>query len=170
MGIIGMGAIGKAVARIATAFGMSIMYYSTSGKNTGAEYDCVSLDTLLKQSDVISIHAPLNEQTEGLIGYDALSLMKKTAILLNLGRGKIVDEEDLARALNDGLLAAAGLDVVACEPIDERNPLFKVKDQSKVFMTPHIGWASVEARERLVEEVIQNIEAVQKGERRNRVV
>lgn len=171
IGIIGFGAIGKAVARIAEAFGMKIIYYSTSGKNTNdAHYSNVSLEQLLALSDVVSIHAPYNEKTHALIGYKELTQMKESAYLLNLGRGKIVVEEDLAKALNENLIAGAALDVLANEPIDASNPLFEVSKQEKLFITPHIAWASVEARQVLVQEVVQNIEAFKKGESRNRIV
>lgn len=171
LGIIGFGAIGKAVARIGEAFGMKVIYYSTSGQNTcDAKYHHVSLEALLEKSDVVSIHAPYNERTHELIGYKELSKMKSTAYLLNLGRGRIVVEDELAKALNDNLIAGAALDVLAHEPIDPENPLFQVKEQSKLFITPHIAWASVEARQVLVQEVVENIKAFQIGERRNRVV
>ncbi len=170
MGIIGMGAIGKAVAKIAEAFGANVIYYSTSGQNNNNSYKRVDLSTLLKTSDIISIHAPLNDATRGLIGYKELSQMKKEAIILNLGRGLIVDEADLARALNENMIAAAGLDVLEKEPIDKENPLFEVKDKEKLLITPHIAWASVEARNRLIEEIVKNIEAYFKHEVRNRIV
>ncbi|MBE6022066.1 MAG: D-2-hydroxyacid dehydrogenase [Cellulosilyticum sp.] len=171
LGIIGLGAIGKAVARIAKAFGMQVIYYSTSGTNNSAsEYRRVSLEELLKESDVVSIHAPYNEQTHELIGYEQMRQMKPSAYLLNLGRGKIVVEEDLARALNEERIAGAGLDVLEKEPIDHHNPLFKVKDKNKLLITPHIAWASVEARKTLIQEVIMNIEAFKKQEHRNRIV
>ncbi|MBP3887282.1 MAG: D-2-hydroxyacid dehydrogenase [Cellulosilyticum sp.] len=171
LGIIGFGAIGKAVARIATAFGMNVVYYSTSGQNNSSS-DCkrVSLDELLTMSDVVSIHAPYNEKTHQLIGYEQIAKMKENAYLLNLGRGNIVVEEDLARALNENLIAGAGLDVLAKEPIDHHNPLFKVVDKNKILITPHIAWASVEARTQLIKEVVMNIEALKNGEKRNRVV
>lgn len=171
MGIIGMGAIGKAVARIATAFGMKVVYYSTSGKNSSArEYERVSLEELLKMSDVVSIHAPYNAQTHHLIGYEQMACMKPTAYVLNLGRGNIVVEADLVKALNENLIAGAGLDVLEKEPITQENVLFDVVDKNKLLITPHIAWASVEAREALIQEVIQNIEAFKKQETRNRIV
>lgn len=171
LGIIGFGAIGKAVARIGEAFGMKVIYYSTSGQNTcDATYSNVSLDALLEVSDVVSIHAPYNERTHHLIGYKEMSKMKPTAYLLNLGRGKIVVEEELARALNEDLIAGAALDVLAKEPIEADNPLFQVKNQDKLFITPHIAWASVEARRVLVKEVVDNIKAFERGEVRNRIV
>lgn len=169
-GIIGMGAIGKEVAKIADAFGAKVIYYSTSGVNNSSSYERVDFDILLEKSDIISIHAPLNEHTKGIIDYKALSRMKKEAIILNLGRGHIVVEEDLAVALNEGIIGAAGLDVLGCEPIAEDNPLFTVEDQSKLLITPHIAWASVEARTLLIDEVVQNIKAFEKGNLRNRVI
>lgn len=171
IGIIGLGAIGKAVARIASAFGMRIIYYSTSGNNnSGLEYERVSLESLLEQSDVVSIHAPYNEKTHNLIAYAEMQRMKRSAYLINVGRGKIVNEADLAKALNQGLIAGAGLDVLEKEPIDAMNPLFDVVDKSKLLITPHIAWASIEARVRLIQEVADNILAFQKQEMRNRIV
>lgn len=168
-GIIGLGAIGRRVAEIAKCFGAKVIYYSTSGRNNSGEYDRVSLDELLEQSDIISIHAPLNEQTKDLITYKELSKMKKTGILLNLGRGTIVDEGDLVKALNEDLIAAAGLDVLEYEPINEGNPLLTIQESSRLLVTPHIAWASVEARQTVIKEVFANIAAFNVGEIRNRV-
>ncbi|MEQ8154475.1 MAG: D-2-hydroxyacid dehydrogenase [Clostridiaceae bacterium] len=169
-GIIGLGAIGKRVARIAEAFGAEVQYYSTSGTNNSSEYKNVSFDELLKTSDIISIHAPLNEKTSGLINYDAISRMKRNAVLINMGRGPIVVEADLAKALNEHLIKAAALDVFQTEPIKEDNPLLSISNKEKLVMTPHIAWASLESRERLVNEIIKNISAFYKGEKRNRIV
>lgn len=169
-GIIGLGAIGKKVAQIATAFGAQVIYYSSSGNHDEEGYKRVELTSLLEESDILSIHAPFNEKTKNLISYEQLSKMKKEAILLNLGRGGIIDEEDLARALNEGKLAAAGLDVLEKEPIDKDNPLFRVQEMHKLLITPHIAWASIEARKRLIYEIVWNIEAYFKGEKRNRIV
>ncbi|HHU71922.1 MAG TPA: D-2-hydroxyacid dehydrogenase [Clostridiales bacterium] len=166
-GIIGLGEIGKSVARIAEQFGCKIIYYSTSGKNRNSEYEEVDLDTLLASSDVISIHAPLNDRTNGLIGKEELQKMKKTAILLNLGRGPIVQEDALADALLNDEIGGAGLDVLTAEPMAADNPLYKVKDSTKLIITPHIAWATVEARQRVADEVYKNIEAFLKGEKRN---
>ncbi len=156
-GIIGMGNIGQRVATIAKAFGAKISYYSTSGKNLSAGYPCKSLDEILCDSDIISIHAPLNPQTEHLINYECLQQMKPSAILINVGRGNIINEADLARALNEELIAGAGIDVFACEPIDPSNPLLSVTDKNKLILTPHGGWASLEARKVLVERIAHNI-------------
>ena len=170
LGIVGLGAIGRAVARIATAFGMEVVYYSTSGKNNSDDYKRVSLEELLKISDVVSVHAPYNEQTHHLIGYEQIVQMKRNAYLLNLGRGNIIVEADLARALNEELILGAGLDVLGKEPIDHQNALFEVKDKNRLLITPHIAWASVEARNQLIQEVVMNIEALKRQENRNRIV
>ena len=157
-GIIGMGAIGRRVADIAKLFGCRVIYYSTSGKNDQAGYERVDFDTLLTDADIISVHAPLNEATRGLMNKTAFSKMKRSAIFLNLGRGPIVVEEDLAEALNEGLIQAAGLDVLAKEPMSQDNPLRNIKDSNKLLITPHIAWASVEARTRLMKIIEDQVE------------
>ena len=156
-GIIGLGNIGRRVAEIAKLFGCRVIYYSTSGQNNNADYERVSFEELLAQSDVVSVHAPLDENTKGLMNYKAFAQMKKTAIFLNLGRGPIVVEQDLADALNEGLIAAAGLDVLSVEPMSADNPLREIKDSEKLIITPHIAWASVEARTRLMEIICNQI-------------
>lgn len=168
-GIIGFGAIGKRIAKIAEAFGVNIAYYSTSGKNSNSNYKRVTFEELLEISDIISIHAPLNKDTQGLINYNALSKMKKSALLVNMGRGPIVVEEDLAKAIDEELIAGAALDVFEVEPIKEDNPLVSLKNKDNLILTPHIAWASVEARNRLFEEIIKNIKAFYNGEVRGRV-
>ena len=168
-GIVGLGNIGKRVARIAEAFGCRVIYYSTSGRNNNPNYAQVDFDTLLKGSDVVSIHAPLNTDTKGLFGAAAFAKMKPSAVLINVGRGPIVDEPALVDALNNGQIAGAGLDVMETEPLPADSPLFNVKDPDKLLMTPHMAWASVEARQRLVNEVALNLKAFLGGERRNRV-
>lgn len=168
-GIIGMGSIGRRVASIAEAFGCNIVYYSTSGRNTDQPYKQLALDELLAQSDVVSIHAPLNENTDGLIDYEALAILKSTAVLLNLGRGRIVIEKDLHQALEDNLLAGAALDVLEHEPMNKDNLLLNFQDSTRLLITPHIAWASVEARERVVEEVFENIRSYLAGQPRNQV-
>lgn len=149
-GIIGMGAIGRRVADIARLFGCRVIYYSTSGKNNQDNYERVDFDTLLAESDIVSVHAPLNDDTRGLMNKAAFSKMKKEAIFLNLGRGPIVVEEDLAEALKNDAIQAAGLDVLTKEPMSPQNPLKEIKDSNKLVITPHIAWASVEARVRLM--------------------
>ena len=168
-GIVGFGAIGKRVAKIADAFGVNVVYYSTSGQNNNSEYKRVEFEELLKICDIISIHAPLTEKTNGLMNYEAISKMKKNAILVNMGRGPIVVEVDLARAIEEELIAGAALDVFEVEPMKADNPLLNIKNKENLVLTPHIAWASVEARGRLFEEVIENIKAFYKGEIRGRV-
>lgn len=157
LGVVGMGAIGQKVAAIAKAFGMEIIYYSTSGTNHCKEYPAVSLETLLAESDVITIHAPYNERTAGLIGYEQFKKMKRTAFLVNTGRGGIAVEADLARALDDGLIAGAGIDVYVKEPLPLDNPLMKLQHPERLLLSPHIAWYSTEARARLAHEMAENI-------------
>ncbi|MBL3520418.1 D-2-hydroxyacid dehydrogenase [Arcobacter lanthieri] len=157
VGIIGLGEIGRNFANKAKAFDCEVVYYSTSGKNNNNEYKSVSLDELIKTSDIISIHAPLNEQTLNLLNYDNMKNLKNGAILLNLGRGGIINEADLAKIIDEKEIFC-GIDVISKEPIIESNPLLKVKNKDRLLLTPHIGWASIEARTRLVEMVAKNIE------------
>lgn len=168
-GIIGMGNIGRRVAQIASCFGCQVLYYSTTGVERQEDFARVEWDVLLQESDVISIHAPLNDATRELINADALRQMKKTAVLLNLGRGGIVSDADLVEALESGEIAAAGLDVLNGEPIRLDNPLNRIKDSQKLYITPHIAWATVEARTRCVQEVFENIRSYQNGIVRNAV-
>jgi glycerate dehydrogenase len=156
-GIIGLGEIGRGVAKVADAFGCEVCYYSTSGANNNSDYQRVKLDELMSSCDIISIHSPLNSQTDNLITYDKLSLMKSSAIILNLGRGGIINENDLAKAIDDEVVYKAGTDVTAKEPIPKDNPLLHTENKDRLFITPHIAWASVEARARLVEMIYQNI-------------
>lgn len=149
-GIIGLGNIGRRVADIAKAFGCRVIYYSTSGRNSQPGYERVNFDELLEQSDIVSIHAPLDENTLGLMNKEAFAKMKKSAILLNVGRGPIINEANLAEALNNKTIAAAGLDVLSVEPMQEDNPLRGIKDSERLLITPHIAWAGVEARNRLM--------------------
>ncbi|MCR5010374.1 MAG: D-2-hydroxyacid dehydrogenase [Clostridia bacterium] len=155
-GIIGLGTIGRKVAQIAEAFGCKVQYYSTSGRNHTDDYKEVSFGELLATSDIVSIHAPLNAQTEGLMDAAAFKQMKKTAVLINVGRGPIIAENDLAEALKSGTIAAAGLDVLTAEPMSKDSPFFGLKD-SRLFITPHIAWASVEARTRLMDIIADQI-------------
>ncbi|MGC8802605.1 MAG: D-2-hydroxyacid dehydrogenase [Bacteroidales bacterium] len=156
-GIIGLGAIGKKVAEIATAFGADVWYYSTSGKNFYPAYRRVSLEELLRNADIVSIHAPLNDATRNLIAYPQLSLMKPSAIIINTGRGGIIHEADLARAIDEDLIAGAGLDVFLREPILPDNPLMRVKKSEKLILSPHNAWTSLEARKVLIDGIVKNI-------------
>ena len=156
-GIIGLGAIGHEVARVANSFGADIYYYSTSGKNLKHAYPHLDLESILKECDIISIHAPLNDETYDLINENNLHLIKEDAILLNLGRGGIVNETDLAFEL-DRRCFYAGLDVLTKEPINASNPLMHLKHPERLVITPHIAWASIEARQKLFEGILHNIQ------------
>ena len=169
-GIIGMGSIGRKVASIAEAFGARICYASTSGIKREEPYEEIPLDELLCRSDIVSIHAPLNDNTENLINRSRLSLMKKNAILLNLGRGAIVNEEDLIEALKSDKIGAAGLDVLKEEPPRKDTALLDLINTGKLLVTPHNAWGSLESRSRLVREVFENIRAFAGNEKRNRIV
>ena len=169
-GIVGLGEIGKRVAKIATAFGCEVVYYSTSGRNSNNDYEQVDFETLLKISDIISVHAPLNEKTKYLFNADAFKKMKKTAVFINVGRGPIVNDRDLTDALKADEIAAAAIDVLEKEPMDPNSPYFEITDSRKLFITPHIAWATQESRERLVAETYYNLKAiVDNAEPRNRI-
>ena len=156
VGVIGLGDIGRNFAKKASAFGCEVVYYSTSGKNSNSEYKRVELDELLKTSDIISIHCPLNNDTKDLLNYENMKTIKDGAILLNLGRGGIINEVDLAKIIDEKEIYC-GIDVVSVEPILESNPLLKVKNKERLLLTPHIGWASIEARTKLISLVASNI-------------
>lgn len=166
-GIIGMGNIGKRVAKLATAFGCKVIFHSVTGKSTCTDYPQVNKTTLLSESDFVSLHCPLSDLTRDFIDREALQKMKKTAILINVARGRVVNNTDLYEALVAGEIQAAGLDVVEAEPLELTNPLSKLKDSNQLIITPHLAWASVEARTRCVEGVYKNIEAFIRGEDRN---
>ena len=166
-GIVGMGNIGRKVAQIAEVFGCKVIFYSASGNSSCKDYERVDLDTLLKESDFLSLHCPLSDKTRNLIDLDALKKMKKTAILINVARGPVVNDEALYTALTENIIAGAGLDVTGTEPMKESNPLSRIKDSNRLIITPHLAWASIEARNRVVVETYKNIEAFLKGEDRN---
>ena len=155
-GIIGLGEIGRGVANVAKAFGANVCYTSTSGKNENAEYEKTTLSRLIENSDIISIHAPLNSSTENLISHSELLQMKDGAVLLNLGRGGIVDEDALS-VIIDVKPIFVGLDVLVKEPMKTPHPLLAIKHPERLYITPHIAWTSREARERLIATTIQNI-------------
>ena len=157
IGIIGLGNIGKKVAHIAEAFGMNVCYYSTSGTGHCKDYPCLPLEELLSKSDIVSIHAPLNDHTLNLIGSEQLAMMKPTAYLVNMGRGAIVVEADLAKAVDDGVIAGAGIDVFVTEPVPEDHPYLIMKHPERMRLAPHVAWASMEARKRLIGIMAENI-------------
>jgi len=155
-GIIGLGSIGRGVANIAKTFGAEVFYYATSGVPRAEAYESLSLEALLKICDIISIHAPLNEKTDNLLDYEQLLTCKEGAIVLNLGRGGIINEEAVARLVDERNIRF-GLDVLTKEPIRQNHPFLSVKNKENIYVTPHIAWASVEAREKLIALVIKNI-------------
>ncbi len=157
IGIIGFGNIGRKVAAVAEAFGMKVCYYSTSGTGHCKDYPCLGLEELLRVSDVVSIHAPLNERTHHLIGREELAMMKPTAYLVNAGRGAIIVEEELAEAVDNGVIAGAGIDVFAEEPIPVDHPYLKMRHPERMRFSPHIAWASIEARNRVIKMMAENI-------------
>ncbi len=166
-GIVGMGNIGRKVAQIATAYGAKVIFYASSGHSDCKDYEQVSFDELLKRSDIISLHCPLSDRTRDLFGKDAFSKMKKSAILINVARGAVVVEKDLYEALRDGQIRAAGLDVLNPEPMSKESPLLKIQDSGRLIVTPHLAWASTEARTRCLLEVKKNIQAFVSGMSRN---
>ncbi|MDD6627022.1 MAG: D-2-hydroxyacid dehydrogenase [Lachnospiraceae bacterium] len=166
-GIVGMGNIGRKVASLAEAFGCRVIFYSASGKSSCTEYERVEFDTLLRESDILSLHCPLSDRTKYLMNKEAFAKMKNTAVLINVARGPVVNTQDLYDALMEGQIAAAGLDVLEKEPMAMDNPLAEIKDSTKLIITPHMSWASTESRNRLVEEVAKNIEAFLAGQDRN---
>ncbi len=168
-GIIGLGEIGRNVAAIAKAFGCRVIYYSTSGRNNNPDYEQVDWATLLAESDVVSVHAPLNDNTRNLMNAQAFAAMKKTAYFINVGRGPIVDEAALAAALDNGEIAGAGLDIYVTEPMAEDNPLLNIKNKHRLAVTPHIAWASIEARRRLINQMYLNLKGYIDGEVINKV-
>jgi len=155
-GIIGLGNIGIKVASIAQSFGCNVQYYSTSGVNNNKDYKNVNLEELLKTSDIISIHCALNDVTNNLINSKNLNIIKDETIILNLGRGGIVNENDISKELDSNRLYY-GTDVVTKEPIEESNPLMNIKNKDRLIITPHIAWASKEARARLIKSIKDNI-------------
>ncbi len=166
-GIVGMGTIGRKVASLAQAFGCKVIFYSASGNSTCTEYERVDFGTLLKESDILSLHCPLTDRTRGLINKEAFAQMKDTAILVNVARGPVVDTQALCDALMNNQIAAAGLDVLEKEPMAKDDPLNMIKDSTKLVITPHMAWASTESRTNLVIEVCKNIESFLDGGNRN---
>lgn len=168
-GIVGLGNIGRGVAKVAEAFGCKVIFYSASGTNNTTDYERVDFDTLLKESDILSLHCPLTDKTRELMNLEAFKKMKPSAVLVNVARGPVINDADLCQALKEGMIAGAGLDVLSKEPMEKTNPLTEIMGTNKLLITPHMAWASVEARTRCMEEVYKNIDAFVKGEIRNRL-
>lgn len=155
-GIIGLGNIGREVARLASAFGCEVRYFSTSGAKREEAYPAMELNELLEWGDIVSVHSPLNDRTRGLVGREELKRMKRSAMIINVARGGIIDEAALAEALNEGWIAAAALDVFSVEPLRE-SPLYDVKDRYRLLASPHNAWSAVESIDRLIDCVAENI-------------
>lgn len=168
-GIIGMGAIGRKTADVAAAFGADVCYSSVSGVSRKEKYPCVPMETLLRESDIISLSTPLNEKTTHLIGEKELDMMKESAVLINVSRGAVIDEDALSEAIDSGKIAGAGIDVYSTEPPREDFPLINVKNTNRVVFSPHIAWASVEARANCISMTAENIRTFLNGERNNDV-
>lgn len=166
-GIVGMGNIGRRVAGIAESFGCRVVFHSITGRSTCTAYPQLDKDALLAECDFLSLHCPLSGLSRNFIDAAALKKMKKTAVLLNLARGQVVNNRDLYEALTAGEIAAAGLDVVENEPLEPDNPLSRLKDSGQLIITPHLAWASVEARRRCVQGACENISAFLRGEPKN---
>ena len=165
MGLIGFGRIGLATAKLARAFGMKVIAYDVTSPGRMPEgCEMVTLEDVFRRADVVSLHCPLTPRTGNIVNEEHLALMKKTAFLINTSRGPLIDERALAEALNNGMIAGAGLDVLAVEPPDEQNPLLKA---SNCYITPHIAWATRAARERLLNVVVENVAAFNAGEPQN---
>ena len=157
-GTVGLGNIGSRVAAVAEAFGMKVLYYPTSGKPHSDRYEAdTDLGRFLSRCDVVSVHCPLNDRTRGLIGYESLKRMKRSAVIVNMGRGGIIVEEDLVRALDEGLVAGAAADVFTKEPMPAGHPFLHLQHPERLLLTPHIGWASREARDCLIRKIAENI-------------
>ena len=165
-GIIGYGNIGRKVGEIAKAFGCNVIANRQRATDEG---ECVSLETLCKESDVITIHTPLNDSTRGLVSKEMIALMKSDVIIVNTARGAVTDEAELAHAVKAGRIGALGSDVYSVEPFGEEHPFYEIKELPNVCFTPHMAWGAYEARKRCLEDIIKNIKAFYSGEIRSRV-
>lgn len=165
-GVLGMGRIGKQTARIAEAFGCRVI---ACKRTPDADFECVDIDTLLKESDILTIHVPLSDATRGLVSADKLAQMKPSAVLVNMARGAVTDEAAIARAVLEGKIAAFGADVYSVEPFGKDHPFASLLECKNVCLTPHMSWGAYEARERCIAEIVENIKAYEAGENRCRV-
>lgn len=168
-GILGLGAIGRKVAQIAEAFGCRVICCSASGGTYDTKYEQVDFGELLRRSDILSAHAPLNSHTEGIFNLEAFSEMKPNAVFVNVARGGLVVEDALCTALERGMIAGAALDVLCQEPLPADSPLLKIQDSERLIITPHIGWAPVETRRRCLEIAVENVGRFLRGDSENRV-
>ncbi len=165
-GIVGYGAIGKKVAELAKALGCRVIAFKRTPTD---EIECKDLDTLLKTSDIVSIHIPLSNETRGLISKEKIALLKKNAIVVNTARGAVTDEKALCHALKEGRIAGLGIDVYSSEPFGIESPFYEIKDLGNVCLTPHMAWGAKEARERCFNEMLLNMNAFFAGKKRNRI-
>lgn len=165
-GIVGLGNIGKKVAKAAEALGCSVLAYKRTPEDG---YCCTDIDTLLEKSDIISVHLPLTDETRNLINEKRIAKMKETAIFINVARGAIADEGALAEAVKSKKIAGLGIDVFSAEPFGAEHPFYEIKDFENVIFTPHMSWGAYESRNRCINEIILNINAFTNGEKRNRV-
>lgn len=165
-GVVGLGAIGKQVANVATALGCNVLAFK---RNPDSDYNCVELDEIFEKSDIISIHLPLSDSTKGIIDKNLISKMKENAILINVARGAITDEEALADAVLNDKIGGIGIDVYSQEPFSENHPFYKLLGNKKTYFTPHMAWGSYEARKRCMDEVYSNIIAFYEGKIKNRL-
>lgn len=166
-GIVGLGNIGKQVAKVAEALGCSVLAFK---RTPCKEYNKVPLSELMEKSDIISVHLPASDKTNNIISREMIAKMKKNAILINVARGSVTDEEALCDAVLEGKIGGVGVDVYTKEPFDEEHPMNKIKDLDNVILTPHIAWGAYESRIRCLNEIKKNIESFYKGENRNRIV
>ncbi len=170
LGVVGAGALGSSVGRLGAAFGMNVLYHDAYAKAAPPDGPLVSLERLRDESDVVTCHCPLTDETRGLIGREFLAGMKPSAIVVNTARGGIIDEEALADALEAGAIAGAGIDVTAVEPAPEGGTMMRLARRPDVILTPHVAWASTGAMQTLVDQLIDNVEAFVDGRQANRVV
>lgn len=165
-GIIGYGNIGKSVAKVAKALGAKVIVYTRTPREDAV---CVDFETLCRESDIITIHCPLNNETKGIIDEKAISLMKPDVTLVNVARGAVIDEEAMARAIENKRIGAFGSDVYSIEPFNEAHPFYHIMSYPNVLLTPHAAWGSYESRLRCTKAVLENIKAFFNGESKNRV-
>lgn len=166
-GIVGLGNIGKQVAKVAEAFGCKVLCFK---RTPDPDYECVDLKTLLRESDIVSLHLPLSDETRHIIGEKELSLMKSNAILVNAARGAVTDENAVTKAIENGVIGGFATDVYSVEPLEENSPLQRIKNYKNVILTPHMAWGAYESRLRCMNEIAKNITAFFSGEMRNRIV
>ena len=165
-GIVGYGNIGSNVAVVARAFGCDVIAFK---KTPCDNVECVDIDTLMKRSDIISVHLPLTEDTRGIINRERIALMKPNAVFINVARGAVVDEQALCEAVKNGKIGAIGVDVYSAEPFSEKSPYYEIKSMENVCLTPHVAWGAYEARRRCYDEMIKNMRSFLEGGIKNRV-